>query len=114
GHEFRPDYRQLSALRKHFPACAIAAFTASATRQVRHDIIDQLRLKNPDKYIASFHRPNLRYIVKQCEYGTQFDLLVRALRQYDGSNVIVYAPTIKRVEQTVDMLEERGIEAIAY
>ena len=42
----------------------IAAFTASATRQVRHDIIAQLRLRDPDKYIASFHRPNLRYIVK--------------------------------------------------
>src|SRR3984893_15482241 len=65
GHEFRPEYRQLSSLRTHFPACHIAAFTASATRQVRHDIIEQLKLRNPDKYIASFHRPNLRYIVKE-------------------------------------------------
>src|SRR6202011_1111253 len=47
GHEFRPDYRQLSALRQHFPDLPIAAFTASATRQVRHDIIPQLRLRNP-------------------------------------------------------------------
>src|ERR1700730_7642286 len=60
GHEFRPEYRQLSSLRAHFPGCPIAAFTASATRQVRHDIIDQLRLRDPNKYIASFHRPNLR------------------------------------------------------
>src|SRR5437016_3202286 len=59
GHDFRPEYRQLSALRQHFPECPIAAFTASATRQVRHDIIGQLKLRNPDKYIASFHRPNL-------------------------------------------------------
>ena len=114
GHEFRPEYRQLSALRQHFPECPIAAFTASATRQVRHDIIGQLKLRNPDKYIASFHRPNLRYIAKECEYGMQSDLLVRALGKYAGSNVIVYAPTINQVEQTVDFLEERGIPAIAY
>src|SRR5690348_263920 len=114
GHEFRPEYRQLSSLRQHFPDLPIAAFTASATRQVRHDIIAQLRLRNPDRYIASFHRPNLKYLVKQCEYGTQDALLLRALRQYSGSNVIVYAPTINRVEQTVDFLEERGIPAVAY
>ena len=114
GHEFRPEYRQLNALRQHFPDVPIAAFTASATRHVRHDIIAQLRLRNPDKYIASFHRPNLKYLVKQCESGTQEALLLRALRQYSGSNIIVYAPTINRVEQTVDFVEERGIPAIAY
>ena len=114
GHEFRPDYRQLNALRQHFPECPIAAFTASATRQVRHDIIAQLRLKNPDKYIASFHRPNLRYLVKECEWGEQSDLLLKALRRYRDSNVIVYAPTINRVGETVSFLEERGIPAIGY
>jgi ATP-dependent DNA helicase RecQ len=114
GHEFRPEYRQMSSLREHFPDRPIAAFTASATRQVRHDIIEQLRLRNPDKYIASFHRPNLRYFVHQCEAGTQNELLLRALRNYAGSNVIVYAPTIARVEETVEMLEEQGIPAIAY
>jgi ATP-dependent DNA helicase RecQ len=114
GHEFRPEYRQLSSLRNHFPDRPIAAFTASATRQVRHDIIDQLRLREPDKYIASFHRPNLRYIVKECEVRTQSALLLRALRNYEDSNVIVYAPTINRVEETVDLLESAGIPAIAY
>ena len=114
GHEFRPEYRQLSAMREHFPDRPIAAFTASATRQVRHDIIHQLRLRNPDKYIASFHRPNLRYVVKECDSITQSELLLRALREYANQTVIVYAPTIKRVEETVDSLEERGIPAIAY
>ncbi|MDQ6675894.1 MAG: RecQ family ATP-dependent DNA helicase, partial [Acidobacteriota bacterium] len=66
GHEFRPEYRQLSRLREHFPAKPIAAFTASATRRVRHDIIAQLQLDDPDKYIVSFHRPNLHYLVRQC------------------------------------------------
>jgi ATP-dependent DNA helicase RecQ len=114
GHEFRPEYRKLSSLREHFPNRPIAAFTASATRRVRHDIIDQLKLSNPDKYIASFHRPNLRYVLKQCEGASQPDLLIGALRHYEGSNVIVYAPTIKRVEETVDFLEEKGIPAIGY
>ena len=114
GHEFRPDYRQLSSLREHFPKLAIAAFTASATRRVRHDIIDQLRLREPHKYIASFHRANLRYVVKECESGSQSALLVKALRSYEGSNVIVYAPTVNQVEQTVRFLEEQGIPAIAY
>jgi ATP-dependent DNA helicase RecQ len=114
GHEFRPEYRQLSSLRAHFPDCQVAAFTASATRQVRHDIIEQLKMRNPDKYIASFHRPNLRYLIQQCETRTQGDLLLRGLRNYSGSNVIVYAPTISRVEETVDFLEESGIPALAY
>ena len=67
GHEFRPEYRQLSSLRVNFPDLPIAAFTASATRQVRHDILTQLQLRDPAKYIASFHRANLRYVARQCE-----------------------------------------------
>jgi ATP-dependent DNA helicase RecQ len=114
GHEFRPEYRQLSRLREHFRELPIAAFTASATRRVRHDIIEQLKLREPDKYIASFHRPNLEYVVKECAGRTQSELLIRAMRKYADSNVIVYAPTIARVEETVDFLGEQGISAVAY
>jgi ATP-dependent DNA helicase RecQ len=114
GHEFRPEYRQLSSLRRHFSELPIAAFTASATKRVRHDIIEQLQLREPDKYIASFHRPNLQYIVKECVGREQDELLLRALRKYAESNVIVYAPTIARVEETVDFLAEQGIAAIGY
>jgi ATP-dependent DNA helicase RecQ len=114
GHEFRPEYRQLSSLRKHFAEQPIAAFTASATRRVRHDIIAQLALREPDKYIASFHRPNLQYIVKECAGKAQDELLIRAMRKCGDSNVIVYAPTIARVEETVDFLAEQGISAIGY
>src|ERR1700756_488153 len=70
GHEFRPEYRQLSRLRTAFPDRPIAAFTASATRRVRHDILHQLQLRDPHKYIASFHRPNLRYVVEECDAYT--------------------------------------------
>jgi len=114
GHEFRPEYRQLSSLRVHFPNRPIAAFTASATRRVRHDILNQLQLRDPAKYIASFHRANLRYVVKECDSRSQSRLLLSILRNHSGANVIVYAPTIIRVEQTVDFLEEHGIPAIAY
>jgi ATP-dependent DNA helicase RecQ len=114
GHEFRPDYRQLSRLRTSFPKLPIAAFTASATRQVRHDILKQLQMREPDCYIASFHRENLRYVVHECEARTQMELLVRALRNYAGESVIVYSPTIRRVEETVEYLEENGIGAIPY
>jgi ATP-dependent DNA helicase RecQ len=114
GHEFRPEYRQMSSLRAHFPERPIAAFTASATQRVRHDIIDQLQLREPHKYIASFHRPNLRYIIKECKGKEQPSLLLKALREYSHSNVIVYAPTISKVEETVDFLGDRDISAIAY
>ena len=114
GHEFRPEYRQLSSLRVNFPNHPIAAFTASATRRVRHDILHQLQLRDPHKYIASFHRANLRYLVRECEAGEQTRLLVKALRSYPDGALIVYAPTIARVEETVDFLEEQGIPAIAY
>jgi ATP-dependent DNA helicase RecQ len=114
GHEFRPEYRQLSSLRVHFPDRPIAAFTASATRRVRHDILNLLQLRDPAKYIASFHRANLRYVVRECEGRSQSNLLLAALRNYSSDNIIVYAPTIARVEETVDFLEEHGIPAIAY
>ena len=114
GHEFRPEYRQLSRLRGSFPDQPIAAFTASATRHVRHDILLQLALRNPDKYIASFHRSNLRYLVRECDSVEQTALLVTALGTYTEGNVIVYSPTIGRVEETVDFLENQGIPAVPY
>ena len=114
GHEFRPEYRQLSALRQHFPDMPIAAFTASATQRVRHDILQQLQLRQPHKYIASFHRANLRYVVHQCDQRTHRGLLLAALRAYVGQSVIVYAPTIATVEETVDLLGEQRIAAVPY
>jgi len=114
GHEFRPEYRQLSRLRANFPNHPIAAFTASATKRVRHDILHQLQLRAPHKCIASFHRSNLRYLVKECKGGEQPSLLLRILRNYKDSSIIVYAPTIAKVQATVNFLEEHQISAIGY
>src|SRR6202166_1795348 len=114
GHEFRPEYRQLHSLRAQFPDRPIAAFTASATRQVRHDIVEQLQLRDAVKYIASFQRHNLRYHVKQCDPKNQRGLLLSAIEHYAGSNIIIYAPTITRGEETVAFLKHSGIPAIGY
>jgi ATP-dependent DNA helicase RecQ len=114
GHDFRPEYRQLSKLRTMFPEQAIAAFTASATRQVRHDIVEQLRLKDPLKSISSFRRENLRYVVKECNGFMQDDLLLEAVRRVKDGNVIVYSPTVARVGEIIDMLGEKGIAAVGY
>jgi len=114
GHEFRPDYRELKLLRNEFPGKSIAAFTASATRRVRHDIIEQLQLKDPGKFIASFHRPNLNYQIQECDARIQEEQLLAILRKHKSSPVIVYSPTIKRVGATVERLKEAGIAAIGY
>jgi len=114
GHEFRPEYRQLKCLRTSFPDRPIAAFTASATQRVRHDILSQLQLRNPDKYIASFHRPNLRYLIRECNSREHQELLVSALRNHPDGSVIVYAPTIDAVKLTVNFLKGEGISAIPY
>ena len=114
GHEFRPDYRQLSALRTHFPDRPIAAFTASATQHVRHDIIEQLQLRDPGKFIASFHRPNLNYVVRKCDADSQFAQLLNAIRAHPQGSIIIYSPTIDRVKATVGVLAANGIEAIGY
>lgn len=114
GHDFRPEYRQLSKLRELFPQQPIAAFTASATQQVRHDIVEQLRLKDPLKSVSSFRRENLRYLVKECKSQLQEELLLEAVRRVKQGNVIVYSPTVARVGEIIDLLGENGIAAVGY
>ena len=63
GHDFRPEYRQLSQLRPLFPGVPMMALTATATARVREDIVEQLHLREPARFVASFNRPNLTYRV---------------------------------------------------
>jgi ATP-dependent DNA helicase RecQ len=114
GHEFRPEYRQLNRLRAMFPDQPIAAFTASATQRVRHDIVEQLRLRDPLKSVSSFRRENLRYLVKQAKGTLQEGLLLEAVKRAATGNVIVYAPTVAGVGEIIDLLEENGIAAVGY
>src|SRR5208337_777796 len=106
GHDFRPDYRQLSQLRTLFPDRPIAGFTASATQQVRHDIVEQLGLRDPLKSVSSFRRENLRYVVQQCKGGMQDDCVLGAVKRVKDGNVIVYTPTVARVGEIIDYLRK--------
>jgi ATP-dependent DNA helicase RecQ len=114
GHDFRPEYRQLGKLRTLFPNHPIAAFTASATQQVRHDIVDQLHLRDPLKSVSSFRRENLRYFVRECKGAMQDACVVEAVKKVKDGNVIVYTPTVARVGEVIDLLEENGIAAVGY
>jgi len=114
GHDFRPEYRQLSKLRAIFPDRPIAAFTASATQQVRHDIVQQLELRDPLKSVSSFRRENLRYIIRQAKEAQQGALVLEVVKRTSGGNVIVYCPTVARVGELVDLLEESGVAAVGY
>src|SRR5260221_7643391 len=71
GHDFRPEYRQLSQLRTLFPAVPMMVLTATATTRVREDIVKQLHLRDPARFVASFNRPNLSYRVVGKEGPTQ-------------------------------------------
>ncbi len=114
GHEFRPEYRRLGLLRETFPGKPLAAFTASATRRVRRDIVSQLALREPGKFVLSFHRPNLRLLVRNTNAATQEALLLSAMQEHEGENVIIYSPTIARVEETAALLQCKGIAAVPY
>ena len=114
GHDFRPEYRQLGKLRALFPDHPIAAFTASATRQVRHDIVDQLHLRDPLKSVSSFRRENLRYFVRKCEKGMQANYLLQLLRENVEGSTIIYVPTVKKVAEVVSLLKDNSIEAVGY
>src|SRR4030081_1183483 len=77
GHDFRPEYRELKKLRAHLPDVPVIALTATATERVRDDILKQLKLREPQCYVASFDRPNLTYrvLAKSSPYEQVRDLV---------------------------------------
>jgi len=112
GHEFRPDYRTLSNLRTEFPDAPIAAFTATATRDVQQDVVTQLGLRDPLLVRASFNRPELRYRVLRKEKAEQ--QIVQFVNEHPGEPGIVYRATRKATEQTAEALQHAGVAAEAY
>ena len=114
GHDFRPDYRQLSRIRQLHPDVPMIGLTATATERVREDISQQLELKQPYIHVASFNRSNLYYEVlpKQSNEQTYVNLL-RQIKKLQGSG-IVYCLSRKRVDEIASRLREDGIEAIPY
>ena len=113
GHDFRPEYRQLSVLRARYPHVPLVALTATATERVRRDILEQLRLYDPHIYIASFNRPNLSYEVREKRQGS-YGELVGLLRSLDGASAIVYCQSRKSVDDLSAALNSNGISALPY
>jgi len=106
GHDFRPEYRQLGSLRQIFPDVTIAAYTATATEQVRNDIAEQLRLKEPQMLIGSFDRPNLVYKVRPRK--TIVKQVCGVLARHKGESGIIYCIRRKDVDNMCAQLRDRG------
>jgi len=111
GHDFRPDYRQLSSLRRRHPTIPMFCFTATATPRVRTDIISQLALRDPAIHLTSFNRPNLRYEVRPKTKRSYPELLSLAR---GGGAGIVYCLSRRRVEELTAQLHGDGVRAAAY
>ena len=112
GHDFRPEYRQISELRKLFPNVPLMALTATATGRVREDIVTHLKLREPICYVASFNRPNLTYRV--LAKNKPFDQLFEFLRARPKESGIVYCLSRKGAESVAERLNENGIKAKPY
>lgn len=112
GHDFRPDYRNFSTLRNLFKGVPVIALTATATKRVRLDILNQLGLKEDETFISSFNRPNLQYAVEP-KYKT-FDQLIILLNKYKGEPTIIYCFSRKQTEQLAGDLRGAGFNAKPY
>lgn len=112
GHDFRPEYRQLSQLRQQYPQIPIFAFTATATKRVQKDIIDQLKLHQPSVHLTSFNRPNLYYEIIPKEKRS-YEQLLKFIKTLKGSGII-YCMSRKMVDEISDRLQEDGIKALPY
>ena len=112
GHDFRPEYRQLAELKSYFPGTSVHAYTATATPRVRADIVEQLRLKDPELLVGQFDRPNLVYrIVPRADaYGQAVEVLER----HKGEAAIVYCISRKDSEAMAERLRDEGIRAACY
>lgn len=112
GHEFRPDYRSLGSLRKSFPGVPIAAFTATATREVQQDVVRQLELQGALEVRGSFDRREISYrVLRKEKVDAQ---ILSIVRSHGGEPGIVYRSSRKAVEKTAERLAAAGIPAVAY
>jgi ATP-dependent DNA helicase RecQ len=111
GHDFRPEYRKLATVRKRHPNTPLWAFTATATKRVRADIITQLGLREPAVHLASFNRPNLFYRVRPKTSGTYAELLAQTR---SGGSGIIYCLSRRSVEELCARLRADGVLARPY
>jgi ATP-dependent DNA helicase RecQ len=114
GHDFRPSYLRLGAVRKVL-GVPLIALTATATPAVRADVVKQLGLHDPVTIVRGFDRPNLAWsVVGAADRNAKDMLLLRLVRHQTEGVSIVYAPTRKAVDSLTDLLRRGGLAATAY
>ena len=115
GHDFRPEYRQLSRLHDLFPHVPRIALTATADERTRAEIVEQLGLENAQKFISSFDRPNIRYLIEPGGAGSGRERLSAFIRDnHKDSAGIVYCLSRKQVEETAAFLKAKGRDSLPY
>lgn len=115
GHDFRPEYTQLAILKERFPNVPVIALTATADKVTRTDIIEQLRLNNPQVFISSFDRPNLSLTVRRgLNKKEKIKSIVHFIRQHRDQCGIIYCMKRSDTEMLVEELSLFQIKAIAY
>ncbi len=102
GHDFRPPYRQIADLRLIHPKVPIIALTATATPEVKKDIIEQLKLAEPEVFEGSFQRSNLSYEVYPV--ANKSDAILKLVKQFEGSSGIIYCQKRKSVKEIANLL----------
>ncbi|GGI54071.1 ATP-dependent DNA helicase RecQ [Oxalicibacterium solurbis] len=113
GHDFRPEYIQLSVLHERFPQVPRIALTATADSQTREEIIHRLQLEDARMFVSSFDRPNIRYQIVEKANGRK-QLLDFIQSEHAGDAGVVYCLSRKKVEETAEFLNEHGLNALAY
>ncbi|MDR0183437.1 DNA helicase RecQ [Lysobacter arvi] len=113
GHDFRPEYRQLTVLHERWPEVPRIALTATADAPTRREIAERLALEDARQFVSSFDRPNLRYRIVHKDGGGVRQLL-DFLDSHRGESGIVYAFSRKRVETVAEQLQAAGINALPY
>ena len=112
GHDFRPDYLELAAVRKRFSDAVCLALTATATASVRADIIKNLGMKNPEIFVASFNRKNIFLDVRPKRDALQ--QVVRFIENHPDESGIVYCFSRREVDELARTLTDRGFSALNY
>jgi ATP-dependent DNA helicase RecQ len=113
GHDFRPEYRQLTVLHNRFPDVPRIALTATADAPTRAEIISQLNLENARQFVSSFDRPNIRYHVGIKNNARQ-QLQAFLEREHANDAGIIYCLSRRKVEETAAWLVEKGWSALPY
>jgi ATP-dependent DNA helicase RecQ len=112
GHDFRPEYIELGVLAERFPAVPRLALTATADPRTRDEIIARLQLEAGQVFLASFDRPNIRYLLRGKQQAPQ--QLLEFLAEHRGEAGIVYARSRSRVDAIAAQVRQAGVDALAY